>query len=154
MSANARIFLDAFRTLRGRDLWRCVAIPLIGSWLVALAFGLLMARIQYTEVATAFPPAQVATEYQYRISRELLHGLLLFVPQLGVLAALLVWQIGGSARQNPDLSAYGAALGFVLGIIESLIMLIFAVPILYVLCLLAILIGTGWFAGWLCNPAS
>ncbi len=156
---TASTFLSTFRNLRWRDVWRCAVIPLLGSWLVALAFGLLIARIQYTEVASAFSPAQVGSEYQNRINRELLHGLLLFMPQVGLLAALLVWQIGGIARSarstpNLNLSAYGAALGLLLGLVESAIMVIFEVPILYILCLLAIVIGAGWFAGWIYQTQS
>ena len=141
--------MNAFRSLRGRDLVRCVLIPLVLSWLIAGAFGLLIARIQYTEVASAFPPDRVATEYQSRIDRELLHGLLLFMPQVSALSALLVWQIGVNSRRASNLTTYGAALGAIFALVEILAMWAFEVPILYVLCVAAIMIAVGWFAGWL-----
>jgi hypothetical protein len=140
--------MTVLRTLQPAPILRAVLISLFAGWIVAAAFGLLIARLQYDEVTRYFPPEKVTSEYESRLDRELRTGPLLLMAQVGVVAGVLAWQVGKTARQAPAPIVYGAAAALVLAAIESLVALAMQVPWLFILALIGILIGVGVFAGW------
>ena len=132
-----------------QQIGRVVLITLVVGWLVALLFGLWIARLQYDQVSATLPPSQVSAEYEARIDRELKHGLLLFLPQVGVMAATLVWQVADHANRTNNPQLFGTFSGAVLGVIQSINALALQVPWIYVVALWAVFIGVGTAASWL-----
>jgi hypothetical protein len=131
---------------------RAVLLALAAGWLVALVFGLWFARLQYVEVSSAFPPDKVATEYQARLDREIWQGPLLLLVQVGVMAGVLAWQIGATARRTPDPLLHGTVCGLVIVLIQGVIAALMHAPWSFTVPLVAVLIGTGFYAGWSVMP--
>ncbi len=131
---------------------RAVLMALAAGWLVALVFGLWIARLQYTEVAAAFPPDKVTGEYEARLDREVRQGPLLLLVQVGVMAGVLVWQVGSTANHAPDPRAQGAMAGLLLALIQGVIAVLMQAPWAFIMALVAVLIGAGVFAGWSAAP--
>ncbi len=144
--------IDTLRSLNVRAVVSTVVLPLIGGWLAAFVFALFIAGLQYTQVQTAFPPDQVMVEFQTRIARELGHGLLLFLPQVGIVAGLLAWQILRLRNGQRQPIIFGTVTGALLAIVEAIIMLLMAENWFYIVGLALLLIGAGAFAGWLASP--
>ena len=139
--------MNALRSLRWVDLLRAVLIPLVAGWIVALVFGLILARLQYTEVANAFStPDRVSAEYDARINRELFQGPLLLLAQVGVVAGVLAWQVGLTARRAADPRLHGAVAGALLAILEGGIALAMQSPWTFVVPLAIALIGVGVYS--------
>src|SRR5512143_351160 len=139
--------LSALRTLHWLDVLRAVLVALIAGWLVALAFGLLFARLQYTEVANAFPADRVAAEQAARLDRELRTGPLLLFVQIGVMAGMLAWQVGTTARRAVNPRLHGAAAGIILAVIQAGIAVVLQSPWTFTVPMIAVLIGVGIYAG-------
>ncbi len=128
------------------DVLRAVLVPLVAGWLVALAFGLLFARLQYTEVTKAFPPDRVPAEQAARLDRELRQGPLLLLVQIGVMAGVLAWQVGMTARRATNPRLHGAAVGTILAIIQAGIAVALQSPWTFTVPMAAVLIGVGIYA--------
>jgi hypothetical protein len=131
-----------------RDLFRAVLLSLAAGWLVALIMGLWIARLQFDEVRAAFPPDRVPAEYESRLDRELRQGPLLLLAQVGVMAGVLVWQVGLTARRALDSRWQGAAAGILLALIQGAIAVAMQAPWAFVVPLVTILIAAGVYAGW------
>src|SRR5258708_4137212 len=129
---------------------RCVQPALAARRPAPLA--LFIAGLQYTQVQTAFPPDQVMVEFQTRIARELGHGLLLFLPQVGIVAGLLAWQILRLRNGQRQPIIFGTVTGALLAIVEAIIMLLMAENWFYIVGLAFLLICAGGFAGWFASP--
>jgi hypothetical protein len=140
------------RSLNLTYLLRTVAISLIAGGLVALTLGLWIARLQYNEVTNAFPPDRVNAEYESRIDREIRRGPLLLFLQVGVVAGVLVWQIGGTARHTSNRHRYGALAGTLVGLIEGGIAVAIGSPWAFVVPLIVVLIAAGIYGGWSASP--
>jgi hypothetical protein len=136
------------QSFRLQDVFRAVLITLITGWLAALIFGLWIARLQYNEVSATLPNDRVAAEYEARIDRELHHGLLLFLPQVGVMTAIVAWQIALRANRTNKPRLYGAITGASLATIQSIIALVMQVPWIFIVVLWVLFIGTGTVAVW------
>jgi H+/Cl- antiporter ClcA len=134
---------------RWQDVIRVMLITLVIGWFAALLFGLWIARLQYDEVSATLPPNQVSTEYELRIDRELKHGLLLFLPQVGVMAAILAWQVAYRATGSNNPQLFGALTGTLLASIQSIIALVLQIPWIYIIMLWLLFIGTGTITGWM-----
>jgi hypothetical protein len=145
--------IAALRTLHIRSLALAVIIPLIGGWLAALVFALGIAAIQYGQVQAAFPADQVGAEFQSRIAREFGRGLLLFLPQVGLMAALLAWQIMRRSSDEAQPVVFGAVAGLLLAMVQTFELLLIAESWFYMVGLALLLIGAGAFGGWLAGPA-
>ena len=130
------------------DVVKTVLVPLVAGWIVALGFGLLIAKLQYDALLGVFSAEQLVTEYQGRIEHVLRQGPLLWLPQVGVVAGLLAWQVGRLGRNSARPSLFGGIAGTLLATIEGGIALTMQVPILLVVVLCLIIIGSGIFAGW------
>ena len=128
-----------------RDVLSATFITLVVGWLAAIGFGLWIAHLQYDEVSANLPPSQVSSVYQTRIDRELLHGPLLFLPQVGVMVAVLAWQV---TRRGGDARIYATVTGTLVSFTESVIALVMQVPGIFVVLLWLLLVGAGIFAGW------
>jgi hypothetical protein len=142
------------RSLKPASLMRPVVISLIAGWLVALILGLWIARLQYNEVINAFPPDRVNAEYESRIDREIRRGPLLLFLQVGVVAGVLVWQIGVTAQHTDDPRMYGAVAGALVGLIEGGIALAIGSPWAFIVPLIAVLIAAGVYGGWSAFPSA
>jgi hypothetical protein len=129
-------------------LFRTVIISLLAGWLVALILGLWIARLQYNEVINAFPPDRVNLEYESRIDREIRRGPLLLFLQVGVVAGVLVWQIGVTAQPASDPRLYGAVAGTLVGLVEGTIAVAIGSPWAFVVPLIAVFIAAGVYGGW------
>jgi uncharacterized protein YneF (UPF0154 family) len=140
------------RSLKPASLIRPVVLSLIAGWLVALILGLWIARLQYTEVINAFPPDRVNAEYESRIDREIRRGPLLLFLQVGVVAGVLVWQIGVTARHTDNPRLYGAVAGALVGLIEGGIALAIGSPWAFIVPLIVVLIAAGVYGGWSAFP--
>ncbi len=139
--------LDRLSAIRWLDVLRAVLLSLIAGWLVALAFGLVFARLQYAEVASAFPPDRVSAEYMARLDRELRQGPLLLLVQIGVMAGVLTWQVSRTAHRAADPRLYGAAAGIVLAVVQGGIALFLQSPWTFTVPMVIVLIGVGIYAG-------
>ncbi len=135
------------KQLNWPDVARAVLISLAAGWLAALAFGLVFARLQYTEVASAFPADRVAAEQAARLDRELRQGPLLLLAQIGVMAGVLAWQVGRTAPRAANPRAQGAAAGIILAILQTGIAVVLQSPWLFTVPMAAVLIGVGVYAG-------
>jgi hypothetical protein len=131
---------------------RAVLVSLAAGWLVALVFGLWIARLQYADVSAAFPPDKIAAEYEARLDRELRQGPLLLLIQVGVMAGALVWQVGGTARHAPAPILHGTFAGLALALIQGTIAVLMHAPWAFIAPLVAALIGVGVYAGWSAAP--
>jgi hypothetical protein len=128
-------------------LLRAVLIPLVAGWIVALVFGLILARLQYTEVANAFStPDRVSAEYEARINRELFQGPLLLLAQVGVVAGALAWQVGITARRAADPRLHGVVAGALLAVLEGGIAVAMQSPWTFVVPLVVVLVGVGIYS--------
>ena len=136
------------QSFRLRDVQRAAFITLIVGWLAALGFGFWISKLQKDEVSAYLPQDQVDAAYQSRIDRELQHGPLLFLPQIGVMAAVLAWQVARRAKDANNPRLYGATTGALVAFVESVVALVMQVPWIFVVVLWLLLIGTGIFAGW------
>ena len=126
---------------------RAVLVSLIAGWLVALALGLLFARLQYTEVARAFPADRAAAEQAARLDRELGQGPLLLLSQIGVMAGVLAWQVGTTAHRATNPRLQGMAAGIFLALIQGGIAVVLQSPWTFTGPMMGILIGVGIYAG-------
>ncbi len=145
--------IDTLRSLNVRAVFSTVVLALIGGWLAAFVFALFIVVLQYAQVQAAFTPDQVMVEFQTRIARELGRGLLLFLPQVGVVAGLLAWQILRLANGQRQPIIFGTVTGALLAMVEAIIMLLMAENWFYIVGLVLLLIGAGAFAGWLASPS-
>jgi hypothetical protein len=136
------------RGLNPAYLFRTVVISLIAGWLVALILGLWIARLQYNEVVNAFPPDRVNAEYESRIDREIRRGPLLLLLQVGVVAGVVVWQIGVTTRHANDPRLYGAVAGTLVGVIEGGIAAAIGSPWAFIVPLIAVFVAAGVYGGW------
>lgn len=135
-------------SFRIQDVLQATVIALIIGWLAALGFGLWIAKLQYDEVNAYLPLEKANAAYQSRIDGELQHGPLLFLPQIGVMAAVLAWQVARRAKDANKPRLYGAATGALVAFIESVVALVMQVPWIFVVVLWILLFGTGIFADW------
>jgi len=159
-------------------LARAVLIPLIIGWLVALVFGLWLARLQYVElfkmnqdgdgvypdsrwwvarvqnpdVDAAYPAPVIAAMLNERLDRELRHGPLLLLLQVGAMTGALVWQVGITARRASNHILHGGIAGALLAIIQGGIAAILQAPLGFAVPLVGVLIGVGVYAGWSAQP--
>ena len=131
---------------------RPVLIALLAGWLVALLVGLGLARLQYVEVSSDFPPDKVATEYESRLDRELREGPLLLLAQIGVMAGVLVWQVGRTAGSADHPLRYGVGCGAALALIQGVIAGLMHAPWTFTIPLMLVLIAAGTYAGWSVVP--
>lgn len=140
------------RPIKPLDVLRPVLIALLAGWIVALVVGLALARLQYAEVARAFPPEQIPAEYENRVDREIRQGPLLLLAQMGVMAGALAWQVGRTAHRSPRPLLHGALSGVMLAAIQGGVALAMHVPLSFIVPLVAVLIGTGVYAAWSSIP--
>jgi len=136
-----------------QDILKAALITLIIGWLAALGFGLWIAHLQYDEVSARLPPDQINAAYTARIDRELWHSPLLFLPQIGVMAAILTWQVAHRAKNANNAQRYGAVTGVLVAVVESVIALMLQVPWVVVALMWLLLVGAGVFAGWYATDA-
>jgi len=148
-------------------LLRAVLIPLAISWLVALIFANQIVREQMTDLRVydaralaglegqrslnlvlLFAPQQAGQEYQVRVDRGLLRGMTLILPQMAVLAGLLSWQVIITARRSYAPLLHGGLAGAIVGVVQGGIALVLQAALPLVIVLIALLIGTGFAAGW------
>jgi hypothetical protein len=139
--------MSMMKHLRWSDVLRAVLVSLVAGWLVSLAFGLIFARLQYTEVANAFPADRVAAEQAARLERELRQGPLLLLAQIGVMAGVLFWQVGATAHRAANPRLQGAAAGVILAFIQAGIAMVLQSPWIFTIPMIGVLIGVGVYAG-------
>jgi type III secretory pathway component EscS len=147
--AGGEVNLRLFKRL---NILRPVLVAFVAGWIVALAAGLVLARLQYAEVVRAFPLERATAEYETRLDREIRQGPLLLLAQVGVMAGALAWQVGQMARRSPHPLLHGALAGLVLAAIQSAFALAMHVPLSFVVPLVAVLIGAGIYGAWSSVP--
>jgi hypothetical protein len=125
-----------------------VLVALAAGWIVALTVGLVLARLQYAEVARAFPPEQIPAEYENRLDREIRQGPLLLLAQAGVMAGVLAWQVGQTAKRAPRPLRHGALSGILMAAIQGAVALAMHVPLTFSVPCVAVLIGAGIYGAW------
>src|SRR5262249_23625625 len=137
-----------FKAVNLAGVFKAVLVPFVAGWIVALAFGLLMAKLQYDALVGVYAGEKLAAEYQGQLDHVLKQGALLWGPQIGVVCGLLAWQVGRLGRHSARPLLFGGIAGAVIAIIEGGIALAVQVPMLLVLVMGMIFIGAGTFAGW------
>jgi hypothetical protein len=87
-----------------------------------------------------------------RLDRELRHGPLLLLLQVGVMTGALVWQVGITARRASNHWLHGGIAGVILAVIQGGIAVILQAPLGFAVPLVGVLIGVGVYAGWSAQP--
>ncbi|MEP7288852.1 MAG: hypothetical protein ABI947_24130 [Chloroflexota bacterium] len=158
------------KTFQG--MMQAVLVPLICGWIVALIFGVWIARLEYNEISTSvvinparallIPPTQpqtfdtadlfatdhIAAEYEARITEKLRMGAALLIPQSGVMAALLVWQVILTGRSAADPQRYGIIVGVIVGGVEGAAAQLLQASWPITVVLIVLMVGVGALGGW------
>ncbi|GEM_PF-6870783 len=142
------------RPFKPLDVLRPVLVALAAGWIVALTVGLVLARLQYAEVARAFPPEQIPAEYENRLDREIRQGPLLLLAQAGVVAGVLAWQVGRMAKRTPRPLRHGALSGILMAAIQGAVALAMHVPLTFIVPWVGVLIGAGIYGAWSSAPSA
>lgn len=137
---------------------RVVGVAVGCGWLVAAAYALLFANWQYQALQQSLAPALIEQAYQARIAEELGRGSLLIYAQLGVVIAVLWWQIQqvGAIDVAWDAIRFTVRFGLVCGAFTALLTFasgwMLGMPMLILVPFTGLIIAAGALAGWYADP--
>jgi hypothetical protein len=169
--------IPRLRTLRLTDVLRAVLIPLIGGWIVAGAYGLMIVVLQTDQMAhsriynsgpnlllgayidTGYPlpividrlfaPERIASGTNARLASLLGQGPGLILPQIAVVVGLLVWMIMRTVKRTQEPYLFGVVCGVLVALVDCAIALfVLHVPIILVVTLFSLIVGAAWFGVW------
>jgi hypothetical protein len=117
-------------------------------------YGLLFANWQHQALQQSLAPSLVEQAYQSRITEELARGSLLIYAQIGVVIALLWWQIQqvGTSYDGAASVQFGLICGAVTALITFGIGWLLGMPMLILVPFTGVIVGAGAFAGWYVDP--